>query len=157
MVSDKIIPIAASADPRRNAYYHRCHVHDQERAYAACLARIEGRLQDSPECDAAIAKTDCPAQLLRAQEETKGQAIYFVERTQVQSFIDKVRSWVMPDPYEKKEAPNKSMLDKMGLSETDGNIYKDIVNNYNKRPIKKLELKPGESPIDAIKRQRKEQ
>lgn len=141
-----IIPIAVSADGRRNAYYHRCHVHGQQRAYAACIARIEGRLEDSIECLTAIEKTDCPAQQMREIEKTKGESLYFVERSIVQDFIGKVKSWVMPTLTRKAPSPGKLDLDAI-----EDNIYKDMIN----RPVKKLDLKPGESPIDAIRRMKK--
>jgi hypothetical protein len=141
----KIIPIAASADGRRNAYYLRCHIHGQMRAYAPCLARIDGRLDDSLECAAAIAKTDCPAQQMRENEGRAGHALYFVERSLVQDFISKVKTWVMPASEQAQEEEKKPRFDLNGV---DTNIYQSLIN----KPVKKLDLLPGESPLDALRR-----
>jgi hypothetical protein len=143
----KTFPIAVSADPRRNAYYTRCHVHGQMRAYASCLARIEGRLTDSEECNAAIAKTDCPAMLLKDQEERAGRALFFVERTVVQTFINKVKDWVAP-VVKGVVGEREEIKSKFDISRVETNIYASLVN----KPVKKLELLPGESPLDALRR-----
>jgi hypothetical protein len=151
MVSDnkEPLPLALSGDSKRNAFYHRCHVHGQERSYAACVARIEGRLFDSIECSDAIKKTDCPAQILRDKELTAGHTIYFVERSLVQEFIGKVKSWVMPT-LDTRASNNKSLID--SLNADDGNVYAELIN----KPVKKLELLPGESPLEAIRRRKRE-
>lgn len=73
-------PIAASADGARNAFYLRCQIVGQNRPYAGCIARCNGGTNLDADCTSAIKGMNCPAQGMRKDEELQGRALYFIER-----------------------------------------------------------------------------
>lgn len=77
-----------ASESKDNAYYVPGCTHAQHRPpYAACLCRIaerkHGRLEERPECSAAIGRKDCPAQAMRSKELEAGKALFFVSRSEL--------------------------------------------------------------------------
>lgn len=79
------LTIEDSADPKTNAFYHRCETLGQSKAYAVCLHLIRQR-EKGPlgelysECCTAIRKTNCPAIAMRDREIAAGKPLYFIGR-----------------------------------------------------------------------------
>lgn len=166
--------IELSKDGKRNAYYHSCVVTGQHRAYAGCLARIDGRIGGDPNCDTAIGRKSCPALDMRQQEVESGKPIYFVERAKAEEFLTSIKelasntvevykeltesspkrvvaerkSKVSVPATPKKPITLASALDDSSSVHVPGARIEDTIN----RQIKDLEVRPGESPIAALRR-----
>lgn len=173
MVSDKETKIEsplASADGKRNAFYHQCEVKGQPRAYVACIARLEGRMEDDLDCVSAIQRGRCPAKAMREEELLKGKAIYFVERRRVEGFLQQIRAWVMPGranaveppPRPSKKEVRKSIADELNQAGelAQGSFGAAVTRAMEKHHLKRpagAQPRPGETPAQFLKRIRGEQ
>jgi hypothetical protein len=75
----KLPPQASRAG--KNRYYHRCDAVDTTRHYGICLFTIEAfergqELNETP-CVEAMKSGNCPAMVMRQQEQDAGEALYF--------------------------------------------------------------------------------
>ncbi len=161
-MEQKIEPITASADGKRNAYYLKCDVHGQNRPYAACLS-IAARTGDPvvkaiyEGCLGAIRNRSCPAVQMRESELLEGKAIFFLERqrsgtTPVTEFIAAVKHAV-PGPVVVSKP--KDELDIALKAASDGyadTITKAIATHEVAPPKPAIQVKPGESPLEAARR-----
>lgn len=168
----EILPIAASADGRRNAYSHTCRPVASRMLYAACLNLIE---TDSPLAESTCKKArqggSCPARQMRAEEITKGQAIYFSERVRHgQALVSELVT--CRAPRDRIDVRELSSVGSPGGIITSGTIdfqngdgiggYADAINQATK-PVStqttlvykagQIDVKPGESLLDIARRQ----
>jgi hypothetical protein len=95
-------PIAASADGKQNAHFHRCVTVGFCRAYAACLSLIDQRKLgplnvNNASCSDAMRNNTCPAVGMREEEELMGNAIYFVQNIKVEIPTTVDPKWVFSD------------------------------------------------------------
>ena len=174
---DASIPLEASSDGRRNAFYTRCAVVGHSRPYAMCLhlcsERKEGRLESVySECSAAIGKRECPAIGMRKEEQSAGHAIYFVERSKIQLPSDNPEQWarIVKSPpavidmgsVRPKSAPiakpapvplKRSVIDKIDDAGYAKAITRAIAKEMPKVALPpKVEPKAGESLLEMARR-----
>jgi hypothetical protein len=145
----ELIKPEASTDGRLNAYYHTCRVVEQQRAYAGCLARVNGATGD-PTCDHAIERRTCPAIAMQQEEREQGKAIYFVAREQVAEFINSVKSWAAPTKAVDGAKAELSADMKAAMT----GDFSAAVNKATEKQsrVTKLAVNPGESPLEAYLR-----
>lgn len=82
---DEFFPLTFSADGHKNAYHlDKCDFVQHRPPYAACLFKLKEheakRLGAACACVSGIAKGECAAQVMRAEELAAGRAIYYSDR-----------------------------------------------------------------------------
>lgn len=180
----KLIPAAASADGKRNAHYLNCKPLEQQRAYCACLNILKqserGTLNNDlyGDCDKEIRNGHCIAKGMRQEEELQGQAIYFVERSSISlntgvgdtmgKFIDGLKkiagitktsgvdSLSMTDIRPRGERISKKKKDDDFLDSIAAPSYGDVLTDMVAE-ARKIDVRPGETPLEAARRISKEQ
>lgn len=122
-----IVPLADSADGRRNSFTLACTPTGQSMNYAACLWR-QGVLAnpktitppDWDACKQARKEGRCTALAMRQEEELTGKSIYFRCRGALNAAAQAARDWIMPPKTSRTAAAPppapirpKTMLDAM--------------------------------------------
>lgn len=86
---DEIYPVEASRGGN-NAFYKACDVVGHSPAYCICVNKVHaydrGDRNFWPECITAINNNRCGAVSMLSDEQEKGVAVYFINRTKLQAF-----------------------------------------------------------------------
>lgn len=158
MVSDKPT-LEDSADAKKNAQFVFCHQFMQRRSYATCIKTLNQIEQDgkgAPECSRGVRWNTCPSKLMREEELKAGHAIHFIPRA---------ASPIIKSEYV-GEAPKIEIVKPAHkLAPVEMPTYADALNRYVEREAKTeqgqaietkspvtVDIRPGESPLEAMKR-----
>lgn len=93
-LQDEFYPMSASADGNKNAFHlGNCDLVGHRPPYASCLFKIgewkAERLGPAcTSCATAMARNECPAQAMRAEELLAGKAIYYIDRARLRAQND---------------------------------------------------------------------
>lgn len=93
-LQDEFYPASASADGHKNAFHlGNCDLVGHRPPYASCLFKlnewkVRGLGAACASCATAMARNECPAQAMRAEELLAGKAIYYIDRARLQSQND---------------------------------------------------------------------
>jgi hypothetical protein len=140
-VANPILPPSVSADAKRNAFYTKCPEQQSTKPYAMCqyIAANQGDASLKTlygDCMAAIHRGRCVAVDMKAEEQLKGQAIYFVERVKGAAVVAAQTAWTSPLTLKANRARREyaapvaapALAPKKPVFEFDGNIYAAALN-----------------------------